>query len=845
MRPSTRSILAATLAAGLVAAVLPPAASAFDAAGQKCRSTIAKGGLKNTKAYMKAMTGCFKVRDASPSSTDCNDITAADTAAKVPGTEQKFAGGIAKSCTTGVPADLLFFECPAPCDVGTPTIATFADVAECLTCLGRDSAQALGNEAFGLPTSPLADAADLACHSAITKNVSKFYNTILKNVAKCQTTAEKAGGSTVENCTETTFSALIWDAYVKTRDGVADKCEDVTFPSAALDTCGGAASVDALAACVAESAWDEGQAIITQYFSLPAAVVTTTTTTTTLPSAAGCPDRGELVLYSKLSNISCTDNADCTEPRTCDTTLGLCTTVARLDTGWTGLSHGADINDGVRTRAALHCPNAAAPTCGECNVTGIDPEPRNCRCANDTRQVCGDPFAAVSDDCPSCSGGPFAGLACTDDTECTAVGTCGRRCSNDVNALCTSDTDCPGGTCPAQTKCADGDSWANSRSCDGTCSGTCTATSACDCYFGAPFPLNSGGTPVCVVNRFAQNISGTADIDLGAGQISASLRARVYLGESNAAPCPVCDGDAVQGDGIRDGTCSGGENDDLPCDATATNASSPAEFGAPGGGSYSMDCVPTNGSNVSGQGLKVVLDQTTGSTQLDANVDCDGAGAGTALCPCLVCSKDSSVPCNANADCAGQGTHCSLDANIGCSVNTDCSSISKGLCRTSSCSAKGSGVVAEPNDCFGSAACVDLGGGQGECPSSINPDPPFNERNDTYFCSGLVKADGGGILACNTNADCTFSSVGGEGGTCTVAERKKCFLDPIVATGSPDPEFPVAVATFCVPPTSNSSINLVAGLPGPGRVVSQGAGTTFCASDRNVEYQPGIGGCPP
>ena len=55
--------------------------------------------------------------------------------------------------------------------------------------------------------------------------------------------------------------------------------------------------------------------------------------------------------------------------------------------------------------------------------------------------------------------------------------------------------------------------------------------------------------------------------------------------------------------------------------------------------------------------------------------------------------------------------------------------------------------------------------------------------------------------------------------------------------------FPVAGSVFCVPPTENSAINGVAGLPGPGRVISQGAARTFCASNSDVEYVPG--GTPP
>lgn len=808
MRQSTRFILAATVAAGLVAAFVPNTAGAFDATGQKCRASVSKGGAKLTKTYAKIITACQSLRDVtgSMSNTDCNDLAIADIAGSLPDTESKFASSVDKSCSTSTPSSLLYLACPAPCDAGTPTITTFSDVSECLTCLGRYSAETLGSSAFGLPT-PALTGAELACHSAIQKNVAKFYNTVLKNVIKCQSTDEKTGDSTVTNCTETSFNSLVFDSYTKTRDAVVKACTAVTLPSATLDACGGADTVDELAGCVAEAAWAKGKIIVTDYLSLPSVVTTTTTTTTTLPSATGCPDRGELTLYSKLSNTACSSNADCTEPRTCDTGLGLCTTVATLDSGWTGLAHDSDIDDGVTTRAVLQCENPASPACGECNVTGIDAEPGNCRCSNNSRQVCGDPFATSSADCPSCQGGPLNGRACGEDADCALVGACARRCSNDVTTLCTVDTDCPGGTCPAQTKCANGTSWSGSSSCTDTCEGTCSATSACECFFGAPFPLNSGGTPACVVNRFSQNISGTADVDAGSGEISASLRSRVYLGATQTTPCPVCNGDPVPDDGTRGGLCQGGETSGLSCDAMGYSPTSPAQFGASGGGYYSLDCLPSNGSNVSGNGLRIVLNQTTGAASLSANVDCDGAGAGTDLCPCLVCSGDTGVPCNSDNDCAAAG---------------------------GTCSSKGSGIFPSPNQCE-EGACNDVGGGKGQCATG-----PFD-----HYCDGLLKPDGTGILACQTNADCAPGAVGGAGGNCTLAEIRKCFLDPIVATGQSDPEFPVAVATFCVPPTSNGGINTVAGLPGAGRVISQGRGVTFCASDRSSTYDPGVGNCPP
>ena len=173
MRQSTRFILAATLAAGLVAAFVPNTAGAFDATGQKCRGSVYKGGAKLTKTYAKLITACHKLRDVtgSMSGTDCNDLATADTAMSLPGVDSKFASSVAKSCSTSTPSSLLYLACPAPCDSGTPTITTFADVSTCLTCLARNSAETMSSNAFGLPT-PALTGAELTCHSAIQKNVA-------------------------------------------------------------------------------------------------------------------------------------------------------------------------------------------------------------------------------------------------------------------------------------------------------------------------------------------------------------------------------------------------------------------------------------------------------------------------------------------------------------------------------------------------------------------------------------------------------------------------------------------------------------------------------------------------
>jgi hypothetical protein len=96
----------------------------------------------------------------------------------------------------------------------------------------------------------------------------------------------------------------------------------------------------------------------------PTTTTTLDTPTTTLGTAGACPATGELVLYAGIGQF-CDTNADC-PVGTCEDD-SRCHTITRLDSGWTGLAHNSDINDGVVTRGFLDCPSAG-PVCGQCNV---------------------------------------------------------------------------------------------------------------------------------------------------------------------------------------------------------------------------------------------------------------------------------------------------------------------------------------------------------------------------------------------------------------------------------------------------------------------------------------------
>jgi hypothetical protein len=277
--------------------------------------------------------------------------------------------------------------------------------------------------------------------------------------------------------------------------------------------------------------------------------------------------------------------------------------------------------------------------------------------------------------------------------------------------------------------------------------------------------------------------------------------------------------------------------------------------GAIGGGGYSLDCMPSVGINISGQGLALNVTQTTGTSTMNADLPCAGG-----TCPCLVCTSNEEEPCNTNSDCHGAncavsasfpctqtsqcqdldlGTctaiqRCSQAIDIDCTTNADCKHYDGGACEPSSCTSIGStGVPPSPNGC-NSGLCEPIPGGD-EAMCSTGP--------DDKTCDGLIRADGSGILACLSNSDCTANSP--LNGACTLTSRRKCFTDPIVAHGVADTEFPIGAANFCVPPTANGSINQVAGLPGPTRVVNQGQSRAFCpAPNQNIEYTPGVGGCP-
>jgi hypothetical protein len=369
------------------------------------------------------------------------------------------------------------------------------------------------------------------------------------------------------------------------------------------------------------------------------------------------------------------------------------------------------------------------------------------------------------------------------------------------------------------------------------------------------------------------------------------MRLVVHIGLGTLAPCPACGGtcsgdpgrfcvrdedcvgagtcndDPVANDGSRGGVCATylGSDSGKPCDKAAFNSTFPAFPSGPSGGWYSLDCMPSN--NASGLGLLASSLRSTGAASLTASLPCTGAGS-SFDCPCLLCSNDTSVPCNTDLDCAAVPSKCALATSqsnpILCSSNSDCANVdagpcsmniercsransllcesnadclneSVGTCVAPTCSSRGSsGVDPLPNQCE-SQACSDLGGGTAEC--TTGP--------DVQYCSGVVQANGDGILPCYTEDDCSLGVVGVNAQPCDLVQRQPCFLEPIVATGSADPSRPVLAETYCLGTLSTSGKNAVLGLPGPARVEKQTSLRSYCDSDPATLYTPGVGGCEP
>lgn len=314
-------------------------------------------------------------------------------------------------------------------------------------------------------------------------------------------------------------------------------------------------------------------------------------------------------------------------------------------------------------------------------------------------------------------------------------------------------------------------------------------------FFGAPLPLSSGGVPICVVNQVVGTTNGTLNIATGDLTYDYSLISHVYNGIAVDQPCPRCDGDTTFDDGVKNGTCTGGDANGAPCDADGQSGS----FGR-----TSFDCLPASASFISDLGIKFD-DATTGTKTVAtsaASPNCTGLLGPKCLCD--TCNSGGNIACFSDADCPPSGGNPGICGGKRClgGVNVGAPCANSSECPASACARPG--VPTKPNGCGDDTSipgdgtiCAPIGGGQGQCPEG---------PTDTN-CAAPEQFRG-----CLTGADCPLTH------TC-VSSARACFLATVSRTGTPGPTGGAYAGDFCIAPTGLAAVNTVAGLPGLGALI--------------------------
>jgi hypothetical protein len=324
----------------------------------------------------------------------------------------------------------------------------------------------------------------------------------------------------------------------------------------------------------------------------------------------------------------------------------------------------------------------------------------------------------------------------------------------------------------------------------------------CQCMFGPPLAISASATPVCVVNRFAEDFDGLTG-ELGEYNVATTTRALVHTGLSASQPCPICVGDATPNSNDNaGGVCDGGPRNGLACDENAEH---------PDFGPSSFDCPPSTGANISGSGLLLALQFQSGTSSITAGID------------------DAGPFCNGSLDC--HCSVCTLDQKVGCTTNADCP-MGAGTC--------GLALANNPQQNQCDTSCTPEVDGTGTCDGPI-----------LSYCDGFLNQFGNPMITCTTDGDCDSNdcdgdnvATPGECGTCSAGAFAKCFPPTVTATGTPGIFESTGVSVFCSGQTGNGGVDNAGGLPGPGRVKLDFDFDLWCP-DGSARYQlPGGSNCP-
>jgi hypothetical protein len=310
----------------------------------------------------------------------------------------------------------------------------------------------------------------------------------------------------------------------------------------------------------------------------------------------------------------------------------------------------------------------------------------------------------------------------------------------------------------------------------------------CRCYWAPPTPTAAVGNYPCLLPAITSVSAGSVVPTSGDTTVDVDLALRLYAGGTYERPCPTCEANV----------CVGGPRNGLSCSIDATD---------PVLGDTSLDCIPSQGNNISGTGVPFRLQLTTGDTSLPFNVPCDSPNGGL-MCACSSCSLDNSIACNADSTCAAAGA---------------------GVCRTDG---GHGGTPRRPNSCD-DLVCTPIPGNEGVCAAG-----PSNA-----YCDGFLRDNGRGVVPCSIQGDCDLvTCAGGSCGTCSHFEVRKCFPDPVETSGT---NGETLAGTSCMPASASPAMNIQHGWPGPFRLRQDFSLHSVMCPDGVTPYRgPGGSNCP-
>jgi hypothetical protein len=434
-----------------------------------------------------------------------------------------------------------------------------------------------------------------------------------------------------------------------------------------------------------------------------------------------------------------------------------------------------------------------------------------------------------------------------------------KRCGGD-GAVCSANTDCEESVaCEATCDCNHDASCELTSVTENRCLITyepCSQNSDCGEFssvcrelFAPPISISSGGTPVCWQMSLLDPLTGTADLASGEWTFATRVETRISLGIQLDMPCPSC-GAASQNPSVGDSFfCEGGLAPGEECRVDATS---------PIFGGTSYDCPPQIAFSTGPNPFVLRFsDATSGEITRTAELPCsnfsfrsnplnapanpgkclDNNSACTSNADCRRCTEDPTTTCTTDTQCTGKGSCAEApDQPITCGF----------WCHCGFCNGNASLPCFETIDCPQGETCQ-VGPGTGSAQNAPQQKP--NDCSNDQFLCGEVEPERCATTELGQCSEQPYRSCQSGSTTCEdnnaglcIVESRPCFESRITRSGEASPiggrcpggsvcatnsdcdaggecgddaMSPESVALACMPGTSSSSINNVAGITGP------------------------------